>query len=234
MSVLCTICARGGSKGVPHKNIRELSGKPLLAYTIEQALNCAFIDRTVVSTDSQDIARIARKYGAEVPFMRPAELARDDSAKLPVIQHAVKYYMDKLNFFPDYVIDLDPTSPLRIKEDIEKCMNLIVSDPGCDSVITGYLSNKNPYFNMVEIGPDGFARTSKQTDRVIVRRQDAPVVYAENASVYVWKTRVLLNETDVVSGRVKLIEMPQSRSIDIDSETDFKLVEFLMKGGEAQ
>lgn len=229
MSVLCTICARGGSKGVPNKNIKELLGKPLIAYTIEQALCCRFIDRVVVSTDSQDIAIIAKQYGVEVPFMRPSDLATDESPKLPVIQHAVRYYIENLNFKPDYVIDLDPTSPLRISDDIEKCLNLIMNDFNCDSVITGYRSNKNPYFNMVEIDPKGFAYLSKETEKQVIRRQDAPIVYAMNASIYVWKTEVLLNQTRIVSGKMKLIEMPKERSIDIDTGIDFKLVELIMR-----
>jgi CMP-N-acetylneuraminic acid synthetase len=229
MSVLCTICARGDSKGVPGKNLKNLLGKPLIAYTIEQALNTSFIDRVVVSTDSDKIADIAKQYGAEVPFIRPRSLATDDAPKLPVIKHAVKYYIENLNFNPDYVIDLDPTSPLRTGEDIEKCLNLIINDSNCDLVITGYKSNKNPYFNMVEINSDGFACLSKKPEKQIVRRQDAPVVYAMNASVYIWKKTVLFNQTDIIAGRVKLVAMPEERSIDIDSEVDFKLVEYFMK-----
>lgn len=231
MKVLCTICARGGSKGVLNKNLRLLLDKPLIVHTIEQALSLKLINHTVVSTDSNDIADISRKCGAEVPFKRPQYLATDDAPKLPVVQHAVRYYIENLHFIPDYVIDLDPTSPLRNIEDIEKCMGLIMSDSDCDSVITGYRSNKNPYFNMVETDSKGFAFLSKKTDRRITRRQDAPVVYAVNASIYVWKIDVLLNQNDndIVSGKVKFVEMPEKRSIDIDSEIDFKLVELIMK-----
>lgn len=229
MSVLCTICARGGSRGVPNKNIRELLGKPLIAYTIEQALDSNLINRTVVSTDSEQIAALARKYGAELPFKRPSSLAEDNSPKLPVIKHAVNYYIKELNYKPDYVIDLDPTSPLRVNEDIEKCLNLIMNDPDCDSLITGYRSNKNPYFNMVQLTPEGFAYLSKKPENQVTRRQDAPVVYAMNASIYVWKTDILLNQDQIISGRVKFFEMPEERSIDIDSETDFRVVEFFLK-----
>jgi CMP-N-acetylneuraminic acid synthetase len=229
MSILCTICARGGSKGVPKKNIRELLGRPLIVYTIEQALNSKMINRVVVSTDSEIIAGIAKQAGAEVPFIRPAHLAAHDAPKLPVVQHAVRYYIDNLNFAPDYVIDLDPTSPLRLNEDIDKCLDLIINDPDCDSVITGYRSNKNPYFNMIEISKDGFVKLSKKTEKLIAGRQDAPVVYAMNASVYAWKTDILFQREDIISGRTKFIEMSDDRSIDIDSEIDFKLVELIMK-----
>jgi len=229
MNVLCTICARGDSKGVPNKNIRELLGKPLILYTIEQALDSKVIDRVVVSTDSEKIASIAKKDGAEVPFLRPASLASGASHKNPAIQHAVRYYIQQLKFRPDYVIDLDPTSPLRSREDIEKCMEKITNDPECDSVITGYRANKNPYFNMFEIDLKGYAHLCKQPDKLITRRQDAPGVFSMNASIYAWKTDILLDQTQVFSGRVKFVEMPEERSIDIDSEIDFKLVELLMK-----
>ena len=229
MNILCTICARGGSKGVPNKNIRDLLGKPLIVYTIEQAFRSKIINRVVVSTDSGQIASVAKQAGAEVPFMRPAHLATHDAPKLPVIQHTVQYYMNNVNYQPDYVIDLDPTSPLRLNEDIDKCLDLIINDPACDSVITGYRSNKNPYFNMIEISQDGYAQLSKKTEKLIAGRQDAPAVYAMNASIYVWRTHVLLNQERIISGRVRFFEMPEDRSIDIDTEVDFKLVELLIK-----
>ena len=229
MKILCTICARGSSKGVRNKNIRRLLGRPLITYTIRQALSHDLIDRVVVSTDSEEIAGISKDCGAEVPFLRPAALAGDSSAKLPVIQHAVRYYIDEVGYKPDYVIDLDPTSPLRDDIDITRCVELITSDAGCDSVITGYRSNKNPYFNMVELAGEGYATVSKKTPSVIKRRQDAPLVYAMNASVYAWRTESLLSQRDIISGRVKFVEMPEERSVDIDSELDFRVVESLME-----
>jgi len=234
MNILCTICARGGSKDVPDKNIRMLHGKPLISYTIEQALNSKMINHVVVSTDSAQIASVAKQAGAEAPFMRPPHLATHDAPKLPVIQHAVQHYIDTFRYQPDYVIDLDPTSPLRLNEDIDKCLDLIINDPACDSVITGYRSNKNPYFNMVEISQDGYAHLSKKADKLISGRQDAPAVYAMNASIYLWKTSVLLNQGRIISGRVRFFEMPEDRSIDIDTEVDFRLVELLMKEREGQ
>lgn len=229
MKVLCTICARGNSKGVPSKNMRELLGQPLIVYTIKQAIACENIDRVVVSTDSKQIASLAKEYNAEVPFMRPLELAQDNSSKLPVIQHALSYYIEQLNYKPDYVIDLDPTSPLRNNDDIKRCLDLIINHKDCDSVITGYRSNKNPYFNMLEINEQGYARICKNPEYKITRRQDAPTVFAMNASIYAWKAEILLNQTDLLSGRVKFLEMPEERSIDIDNEVDFKLVEVLLR-----
>ena len=232
MKVLCTICARGGSKGVPNKNIRNLFGKPVIAHTIELAKRCSRIDRVVVSTDSPQIAEVARSFGAEAPFLRPAELATDTAAKPPAIRHAVNYYIEQCKFTPDLIIDLDPTSPLRELQDIEKCLDLIEKDPDCDSVITGYLSTKNPYFNMVEVNQDGYAELSKRhlvNGVYVYRRQDAPSVYAMNASIYVWRTGILFQQQNIVSGRVRFYEMPHERSVDIDTEIDFNLVELLMK-----
>ncbi|MBF0343549.1 MAG: acylneuraminate cytidylyltransferase family protein [Nitrospirae bacterium] len=228
MKILCTICARGGSKGVPKKNIRLLCGKPLITYTIQQALDCSMINMIVLSTDSQEIVDISRQYNIDIPFLRPVELATDSTPKLPVIQHLVSFYVNNSIFAPDYVIDLDPTSPLRTKEDIEKCLSMIIYDQACDSVITGYMSNKNPYFNMVELNDNGYVRLSKEAVSTVTCRQQSPVVYAMNASIYVWRTEILLNQKHVVSGSVKLVEMPEDRSIDIDTEFDFVLVELLM------
>ena len=226
--IIATIAARGGSKGVPKKNIKPLLGKPLIAYTIEQALNCDSIDHVIVSTDFEEIADVARSYGAQVPFIRPGKLATDFSGKLPVIKHVVTYAIEKMDLKPDIIVDLDPTSPLRLQEDIEECIALVKNE-GYDSVITGYRSNKNPYFNMVEINDNGFAQLSKNLSAPVTRRQDAPIVYAMNASIYVWKTNLLLNQNHIISGKVKFYEMPENRSIDIDSLTDFKLVEMLLK-----
>ncbi len=227
--VLCTVCARGGSKGVPNKNLRMLRGRPLIVHTIEQGLSTPSIGRVVVSTDSREIAALAKEAGAEVPFLRPSELATDEAPKLPVIQHAVRRCMQEWNERPELIVDLDPTSPLRTVEDIEGCIHLALDNPECESVITGYRSNKNPYFNMVEIGPSGYATLSKPGANGIGRRQDAPVVYAMNASIYVWRREALFKRERVVSGAVRLYEMPEERSIDIDSEVDFKLVELLME-----
>ena len=231
--ILVTICARGGSKGLQNKNTLHLLGKPLISYTINQAIEWGRAKHVVVSTDSESIADIAKQYGAEVPFIRPENLARDDSPKLPVLKHVVNYYIENKNFTPDLIVDLDPTSPLRSEEDIEKCVNTIIKDSECESVITGFKANKNPYFNMVESDSNGYVRLSKPTAGSIARRQDAPIVYAMNASIYVWRTSSLLEQTSVISEKAKLIEMPEERSVDIDSLMDFKLVEVLLRERES-
>jgi len=229
---LGTICARGGSQGVPGKNIKLLAGHPLIAYTIEQAARCAFLDRLIVSTDSPAIAEVARSYGAAVPFLRPAELATDTSAKVPVIQHAVREVERELGHEIDYVVDLDPTAPLRVALDIERCWDLI-QRPDTDVVFTVTPADRNPYFNMVELDDDGYAHLSKQPDTPVVSRQTAPRVFSMNASVYAYRRAHLMHDGRVVGGRARIVEMPPERSRDIDGPLDFAFVEFLVREGHA-
>ena len=224
MTTIATICARGGSTGLPGKNIRALLGKPLIVYTIEHALRTVGIDRVFVSTDDAAIADIAREAGAEVPFLRPPHLATSTAPKLPVIRHLVDT-VERMGLTVDRVVDLDPTSPLRSVEDISTCLSLL--DSHTDLVITGYLAEKNPYFNMVEVSSEGNARLSKTVSGGVASRQQAPAVYAMNASVYVWWRRTL--EVGIWDGLVRLHVMPRERSIDIDSQLDFDLVQILME-----
>jgi len=226
---LGTICARGGSKGVPGKNVRPIAGHPLIAYSIAQARRCSFIDRVIVSTDSPEVAAVARRYGADVPFMRPAELAQDTSAKVPAIQHAVREIEKEIGRKIDYVVDLDPTSPLRSVEDIRACWEL-VQRPATDVVFTVTQAEKNPYFNMVELN-DGYARLSKSPGRPVVRRQDAPAVYSLNASVYAYRREHLMGDGRVIGDRSRIVVMPPERSRDIDGPLDFAFLEFLVHEG---
>ena len=208
---------------MPRKNIRMLRGKPLIAYTIEQALACPLIDQVYVSTDDTEIMAVAEKCGATVPFRRPPELSTSAAAKLPVIQHLVDHVLG-LGVDITTIVDLDPTSPLRDVADIEAAISLLDADT--DAVITGYASDKNPYFNMVEAGPDGNIGLVKPLAEGVTSRQQAPKVYSMNASIYVWHAKSL--SKGLWNGRTRIYEMPRERSIDIDSEIDFKLVEILM------
>ncbi len=208
---------------MPRKNIRLLQGKPLIVHTIEQAFACASIEQVYVSTDDPEIAEVARAAGAEVPFLRPAELATSAAAKLPVIQHLVAE-VERLGINISRIVDLDPTSPLRLITDIEACLALLNKDT--DVVITGYPAEKNPYFNMVENKTNGNIGLVKQFAGGIAARQQAPAVYAMNASIYVWHRDTL--EKGLWNGNVRLHIMPRERSIDIDSLIDFRLVEMLM------
>ena len=227
---LATICARGGSKGVPGKNVKLLAGHPLIAYTIAQAKRCAFLDRIVVSTDSTEIAGVARAYGADVPFVRPPELGLDTSAKVPAIQHAVREIERDLGHPVDYIVDLDPTAPLRSVDDIERCWTLI-QQPDTDVVFTVTGADRNPYFNMVELDANGYARLSKEAPTAVARRQDAPRVFGMNASVYAYRRRHLMEDGRVIGDRSRIVEMDRARSRDVDDEVDFAFVEFLVATG---
>jgi CMP-N,N'-diacetyllegionaminic acid synthase len=227
-SILCTICARGGSKGVKNKNIKKLHGKPLISYTIEQAIASGLFEHIVISTDSDIIADIAKEYGAEVFFKRSANMANDTAGKLDVIKDAFirseNYYNKKF----DYLIDLDATAPLRNVEDIINSFEQFKKNNN-DNLITAMPSRRSPYFNLVEQDKKGKVYLSKKLDNAIVRRQDAPKSYDMNASIYIWKRDVLLNENVLFLENTGLYVMPEERSIDIDTELDYKFVEFLMK-----
>ncbi|MDY0192339.1 MAG: acylneuraminate cytidylyltransferase family protein [Aliarcobacter butzleri] len=230
-NILCTICARGGSKGVKNKNIKELNGKPLIAYTIEQAKASGLFEYIVISTDSDDIANIAKQYGAEVFFKRSSEMASDTAGKLDVIKDAFKRSEEHYNKTFDYLIDLDATAPLRIVEDIINSFKQFKENDN-DNLITAMPSRRSPYFNLVEQDKDGKVYLSKKLDSTVIRRQDAPKSYDMNASIYIWKRDIILNENSIFLEKTGLYVMPEERSIDIDNELDFKFVEFFMKERE--
>lgn len=224
MSVIATVCARGGSTGLPRKNVRPLLDKPLICWTIEQAARIAAIDAVYVSTDDEEIALVAQAAGARMTGLRPAELATSTAPKLPVIRHLVEQ-VEASGVRVDTIVDLDPTSPLRADRDIEDCLALLT--PQTDVVITAFPSEKSPYFNMVEQGADGNVRLVKPPASPVYGRQGAPKVYSMNASVYVWHRHTL--HKGLWEGNVRMHCMPRERSIDVDTLLDFRLVEMLMK-----
>ena len=196
----------------------------MIGWTIEQALASGVADRVYVSTDSEDIARVARDFGAQVPFLRPPHLATSLAGKLPVIQHLVEWIEAHVGLV-ESVVDLDPTSPLRNLDDIRTCVAML--DGETDVVITGYVSDKNPYFNMVEKKASGYFERVCKPEGEVLGRQAAPAVYAMNASIYAWhRSSLALSLWD--TPRIRLHEMPRERSIDIDHPIDFDLVELLM------
>lgn len=229
---LCTICARGGSKGVKNKNIRPLAGKPLIAYTVEQAVQSGLFDHIVVSTDSDAIAETAQKYGAEVFFRRSPELASDTAGKLDVIKDAFLRSEEHYKKRYDALVDLDATSPLRDVSDILEAWRLFVEND-YDNLITAMPSRRSPYFNLVELTPDGRVALSKKPDNKITRRQDVPATFDMNASIYIWKREALLRNDSLFLEKTGLYVMPEERSIDVDSELDFEFVEFLMRKRDA-
>jgi N-acylneuraminate cytidylyltransferase/CMP-N,N'-diacetyllegionaminic acid synthase len=227
MRRICTICARGGSKGVKNKNICTLLGKPLIAHSILQAKASGLFDCIAVSSDSDEILALAGKWGADYLIKRPDELATDQAAKLPVIQHCVAEAECISSQIFDVVVDLDATSPLRIPEDIVESVRLL-EEWGVSNVITGAPARRSPYFNMVEVDEHGVARLSKKLNTPVLRRQDAPKCYDMNASIYVWRRDALFSCPTIFNSDTLLYDMPEERSIDIDSELDFRFVEFIM------
>jgi len=217
---------RGGSKGVPDKNLRPLLGKPLMAYTIEQALQSKLFEHVVVSTDSEEIAKMSRSFGAEAWFLRPSEMATDDVSKLPAIRHAFLESERHYGVEFDVLVDLDVTSPLRLIKDITGAYEQFVSEDA-DILITASPSRKSPYFNMVE-NVNGLVQLVKQPGKSIVRRQDSPQVFDMNASIYIWKREALLGYDTLFTDKTSLFVMPEERSVDIDTEMDWNIVEYII------
>jgi len=225
---ICTICARGGSKGVKNKNIRELVGKPLIALSLEQARSSSLFDLIVVSSDSTEILDVARSHGADLLVDRPPELASDTAAKLPAIRHCVAEAEQFFGKRFDVIVDLDATSPLRLVEDIQGAVDLLESK-NVSNVITAAPARRSPYFNLVELDDGGVVRLSKPLEKPLVRRQDSPQCFDMNASIYVWKRSALFDYPTVFNVDTRLFAMPEERSIDIDTELDFQIVEFIMR-----
>jgi CMP-N,N'-diacetyllegionaminic acid synthase len=228
MNRICTICARGGSKGVKNKNIRDLLGKPLIAHSILQARESNLFNAIAISSDSDAILETARQWGADFTIKRPLELATDTAAKLPVIKHCVLETEKTTGMLYDVIVDLDVTSPLRIVVDIEESVALLEKRK-VSNIITGAPARRSPYFNLVELDENGVAVLSKPPIKPIVRRQNSPKCYDMNASIYVWQREALFGNTSIFNQDTLLHIMPEERSIDIDSELDFEFVEFLFQ-----
>jgi CMP-N-acetylneuraminic acid synthetase len=223
--VVCVIPARGGSKGLTGKNIKMFCGKPLIAHTIEQAKQSNYIDHVIVSTEDEAIAQISLEYGAEVPFIRPMELAGDSSSTVDVLLHAINWFENKDQYLFDILVLLHVTTPLRSVEDIDKSIVLLVEEKA-DNVFSVAESHRNPYFNMVEEDSDGFVRLVKEG--CFSTRQSAPKVYDMNSSIYVWWKELLKQKKKIFLDKTKIYIMPKERSIDIDDNLDFKIAEIMM------
>ncbi len=227
MKAVAFIFARGGSKGLPGKNIRLFGGKPLIAWSIEHALAVKRIIRVIVSTDSEEIAAVARDYGAEVPFIRPAELALDDSPEWLAWRHALIFMRETTGELPEVMVSLPTTAPLRLVLDIENCLDEYEKGDS-DIVITVTDAHRSPYFNMVKELQDGTVGIVIPTDGSITRRQDAPVVYDMTTVAYVAKPEFVLRRGGAFEGRVRQVHVPLERALDIDTQLDFKFAEYLI------
>lgn len=229
------VFARGGSKGVPGKNIKMLAGKPLIAWAIEAALETGLLDCVIVSTDSEEIAEVARSFGARTPFMRPAELGSDNSSEWLSWQHAIKWLADHGETFDEFV-SLPATAPLRTSQDIALCVTEFEKG-GCDLLLTCAEAQRHPMFNMYRENEAGLMEIYDRVEIPITRRQNAPPVFDGTTMAYIsWPDYILANSF-IWAGRVKGICFPRDHAIDIDEPLDFEIAEMILKkrcGGNAR
>ncbi|MBD3637739.1 MAG: acylneuraminate cytidylyltransferase family protein [Crocinitomicaceae bacterium] len=229
-NILITICARGGSKGVPNKNIHDINGKPLIGYTIESAFKIAAkIDADVfLSTDSEVIQQIASDFALESDYLRPADLASDASGKIDVLYDAIRHNEQKNNIQYDYLIDLDVSSPLRSVQDVVSAMEKLESNSDALNIFSVSEARKNPYFNMVEKNKDGFYSLSKD-GRTFYTRQSAHEVFELNASFYIYKKRFFEQKCTSAITNKSLVYKMDHICFDIDNEIEMHFLEYLLK-----
>jgi len=230
MKTIAFIFARGGSKGLPGKNVKLLNGTPLIAYSINIAKAMKEIDEVIVSTDDEVIAKVAKEYGASVPFLRPESLAKDESDEFLAWKHAVGWVLENKGNF-DVFISLPATSPLRNSDDVRKCLATLTDS--VDMVLTCKDADRNPYFNMVKQGQEGFVELVNAEEKIF-RRQDAPEVYDLTTVAYVCRPSFILQNNHVLDGKTKTVFIPKDRAVDIDDKWDFMFAELLMKEKNAK
>lgn len=226
--VIAIIPARGGSKGLPGKNIKELCGKPLIAWSIEAGLASKYIDEVMVTTDSEEIARISRDFGATVPFIRPAELASDIATSFDTVKHAIDYYQNEQSKTFEYVVLLEPTSPLRDNNDIDKAMEQLLSKPNAKAIVgICKTESQNPAF-LVKKDSCNFLVGYEDKDMKILRRQDIKDVFFFEGSIYVSQVDILLHKKTFYHERTIGYVVPKWKSFEIDDIDDFIMVEALL------
>lgn len=222
------IFARGGSKGVPRKNVKPLAGKPLIAYAIDIGRQIPGIETVIVSTDDAEIAEVARQYGAEVPFVRPAELAGDTAPEWLAWRHAIHWFQDNRGAF-DVFVSLPTTSPFRAVQDARECMDVLLDDPAADIAIAITPANRSPYFNMVMADEQGYMKLVIDASQTVIRRQDAPKVFDITTVAYAARPSFVLNSDSLFAGKVRSVVVPQERALDIDTPFDFMVAEAIAK-----
>jgi CMP-N-acetylneuraminic acid synthetase len=227
VNIVALICARGGSKGIPRKNLHPFGGRPLIEWAIDHALGVSRVRRVIVSTDSDEIAAVARHAGAEVPFTRPAHLAEDTSDEWLVWRHALAFVENDEGSLPDALLVVPVTAPLRAVQDLDRCIDEYAKG-GADVVLSVTDAHRNPYFNMVKTAPDGAISLVIPPDGAVRRRQDAPPVYDVTTVGYVADPRFVLTRNRIFEGRVRHIHVPLERAIDIDSPLDLRMAECLL------
>ena len=226
-NIIGLICARSGSKGIPKKNLLKFKDTTLLGNSIMQARKNKFIKRVFVSTDSRIIAKYSKKVGAEVPFIRPAHLAKDNSAEIYTWRHAIKFFQNKLKIKFDYIVSVPTTSPLRDIKDIDKSIKKAIKHD-LDIVFTITPSKKNPYFNMLQLKKNKLEIISNDKKKYFTRQQ-APKCYDLTTVCYVFKPNYILKNLNLFSGKVGFVSVPGERAIDIDTKLDYKFVSYLSK-----
>lgn len=233
MKTVAMIFARGGSKGVPGKNIRPLAGRPLIVWSIEQARAVSRARRVIVSTDSEEIASVALEAGAEVPFMRPPQLATDSAAEWLSWRHALAYLLESEGCYPDSMLVVPATAPLRNVSDLDRCLDEFERGD-TDVVISVTNANRSPYFNMVVTQPDGYSQLVIPPTRAVSRRQAAPVVYDMTTVGYVLRPEFVMQANGLFEGRVRSVQIPTERALDIDTPLDFHIAECLYSTNPAR
>lgn len=226
------IPARGGSKGIPRKNLRILNGIPLVAHAIRAARNSKLIDRVLVSSDDPEIIAISNDNGAETPFIRPSELSSDDSPEWLTWKHTLEFLQ---NSEPACNVKalacIPPTSPMRSPNDIDVCIQTLL-DTDADIVITVTPSSRNPYFNMIEISNEGYVKLANPNYHTIYRRQDAPQVFDITTVAYAVRPEFIRSAESMFDGKIRSIEIPRERALDIDTELDLQFAEFLIQNND--
>lgn len=232
MGVVAVIPARGGSKGIPRKNIVSLNGKPLVSYSIEHALSAPAIERVIVSTEDEEIAAIARAYGAEVPFLRPAELAEDHILDLPVFEHVLDWLEAEEGYVPDCLVHLRPTSPFRKAGWIDQAVNLLKLCPDADSVRSVSAPAQHPY-RVFRIGSDGFLDPVMKHEHPVpflLRRQELPPMYYYNCVIDITRPSTIREQSSMTGARILPFVMDSDDAFDIDTPRDLQIAHCLLKG----
>lgn len=224
MKPICFIAARGGSKGVPRKNIKKFVGKPLIAYTIEKCINSQIFSHVVISTEDDEIARISKKYGADVPFMRPKKLAMDKSGTSEVLLHGIKK-LENLGYKFDEIVLRDCTVPFIRNEDITQSVKKLRKEKP-DAVFGVYRQHLNPYFNMMETNSQGYLKLSKKLRNRPITRQGAPTVY-QLSGLWALDVKQFLKYQTIMVPKILPYEIPLETGFMIDTELEFKIAEFL-------
>src|SRR3972149_11481592 len=230
MKILAFIPARAGSKRIPNKNIKHLNKKPLIVYTIEAAKKSKYINRIVVSTDSEEIANVAKKYGAEVPFLRPESISQSDSTEMQFFEHALDWFTENEDYEPDLIVLLYPTTPFRKTESIDEAIEEILKHPEADSLRSVKLCSEHPY--KMWVIEDGYLKPfvkGKDPNVHTLSYHLLPAVYIQNASIYITRPTTIRNKKSPTGDIIIPFAMDEMESIDINNPIDFKFAEMFLR-----